>query len=293
MASNVAMRQAAERVHRQKVVLRYVLGIFWYAFLLALGFLFMLPFFWMLSTAFKEPRQVFSYPIQWIPNPIVWTNFRDAWTVIPFNTFLWNTVVITFFSLFGQTLSSALAAFAFARIPFKFRDILFVVLLATMMLPPQVTLIPTFLIFARLDWINTFKPLIVPAYFGVPFYIFLLRQFFLTIPMDLEDAAFVDGCGRLRIFWSVFVPLAKPAFATVMIFAFLATWNDFFGPLIYINSTRKMTMTLGLSMMRDAHSTEWTWMMSIAILMVLPCLALFFIFQDYFVEGITMSGIKG
>lgn len=272
---------------------RLILGSFWYLGLSALGLIFLLPFFWMLSTAFKQPGQVFAYPIQWLPNPIVWRNFVDAWTVIPFTTYLKNTMIITGLNMVGETFSSALAAFAFARIPFKGRNVLFIVLLATMMLPPQVTLIPMFIIFARLEWIDTFLPLIVPAYFARPFYVFLLRQFFLTIPQDLEDAARVDGCSRLRMWWSIFMPLSMPAITTVLIFSFINHWNDFFEPLIYLNSQSKKTLALGLSTLRDTQSTEWHWMMAIAILMLLPCIILFFVFQRYFVEGITMTGSKG
>jgi ABC-type glycerol-3-phosphate transport system permease component len=257
-----------------------------------LSVLFLLPFFWMVTTALKEPAQVFAYPIQWIPRPVVWRNFVDAWTVIPFTTFFKNTVVITVLSILGETLSSGLSAFAFARIPFRGRDALFIVVLATMMLPPQVTLIPTFIIFAKLKWVNTFVPLILPCYFSRPFFVFLLRQFFLTVPNDIEDAACVDGCGRFRMWWNIFVPLARPAFATVMIFSFINHWNDFFEPLIYLNSKSRMTMTLGLSLLRDAYSTQWHWMMAIAVLMVLPCLVLFFAFQRYFVQGISMTGSK-
>jgi len=265
----------------------------WYVGLSLLGIVFLLPFFWMLSTAFKEPGQVFAYPIKWIPDPIVWRNFVDAWKVAPFTRFLQNTIIITAFCMVGEILSCSLTAFAFARIPFKGRDILFIVLLATMMLPPQVTLIPTFIIFSKLHWVNTFLPLIVPSWFARPFYVFLLRQFFLTIPTELEDAARVDGSTRLRIWWNIFIPLSKPAMATVLIFSFIAHWNDFFEPLIYLNSQSKKTLTLGLTTLRDAYSTQWHWMMAIAVLMVLPCLAIFFMFQNYFVEGITMTGTKG
>jgi len=218
---------------------------------------------------------------------------RPDWTAIPFTTFLKNTIIITALSMLGETLSSGLSAFAFARIRFKGRDALFIILLATMMLPPQVTLIPTFIIFAKLKWVDTFLPLILPCYFSRPFFVFLLRQFFLTIPNDIEDAAHVDGCSRFRIWWNIFVPLSKPAFATVMIFSFINHWNNFFEPLIYLNSKNRMTMTLGLSLLRDAHSTQWHWTMAIAVLMVLPCLILFFTFQGHFVEGITMTGTKG
>ncbi|MGI6375424.1 MAG: carbohydrate ABC transporter permease [Anaerolineae bacterium] len=283
----------AKHQHERKLFGRVVGATAWYAVLLSLAFVFLLPFFWMLSTSLKDPGMVFAYPIQWIPRPMVWRNFPEAWTVIPFTTFLKNTAFLTLFSMVAQTASSAIASFAFARIPFKGRDVLFVLVLATMMLPPQVTLIPTYIIFAKLKWVDTFKPLLVPTLFGSPYYIFLLRQFFLTIPIDIEDAAFVDGCSRFRIFWNIFLPLSKPAFATVLIFSFMAHWNDFFAPLIYLNSRSRLTLTLGLSLLRDAHSTQWHWMMAIAILMLLPCLALFFIFQGYFVEGITMTGTKG
>jgi multiple sugar transport system permease protein len=267
--------------------------VFWYVSLLLLGAIFMLPFYWMVITSVKTPLQVFKYPIEWIPNPIVLRNFIDAWTSLPFNTFLRNTIIITGVSMFGETLSSALVAYAFARIPFRGRDALFVALLATLMLPPQVTLIPRFIVFAKLDWIDTFLPLLVPTFFAHAFYAFLLRQFFLTLPGELEDAAFVDGCSRFRVWWSIFLPLSKPALATVLIFSYIYHWNAFFEPLIYLNSQENKTLALGLSQLREAYSTEWHWMMAISIIMMLPCIAVFFAFQRYFVQGIQMTGTKG
>jgi multiple sugar transport system permease protein len=297
MATQSASRPSVAVLNRpgstRRIVVHMLQATLWYVGLVLIGSIFLLPFFWMLTTSVKAPIQVFKYPIQWLPDPIVWNNYIDAWTALPFTTFLRNTLIITITAMIGETLTSSLVAFSFARIPFRGRNLLFVVLLATMMLPPQVTLIPRFIIFAKLNLIDTFVPLILPAFFAQPFYTFLLRQFFLTIPNELEDAAFVDGASRFRLWWSIFLPLSKPALATVMIFAFIAHWNEFFDALIYLNSQRNKTLALGLSQLREAHSTEWHWMMAIAVLMVLPCIALFFTFQRYFVEGITMTGSKG
>jgi multiple sugar transport system permease protein len=297
MATQSARQSSVAVLERSGSSRRIVIGVvqatLWYVGLALIGSIFLLPFFWMLTTSVKTPIQVFKYPIQWIPDPIVLRNYIDAWTVLPFTTFLRNTLIITITAMIGETLTSSLVAFSFARIPFRGRNVLFVVLLATMMLPPQVTLIPRFIIFAKLNLIDTFVPLILPAFFAHPFYTFLLRQFFLTIPDELEDAAFVDGASRFRLWWNIFLPLSKPALATVLIFAFIAHWNEFFDALIYLNSQRNKTLALGLSQLREAHSTEWHWMMAIAVIMVLPCIALFFTFQRYFVEGITMTGTKG
>lgn len=254
--------------------------------------LLIIPFFWMLSTSLKSSSEVFS--ANWIPNPIMWENYSRAMTEMPVLLFARNTVLITFLCVAGYLISGSIVAYSFARLRWPGRDFWFLVMLATMMLPPQVTIVPLFVIFRELGWINTYYPLIVPAFLtGWPFFIFLLRQFFLTIPQDLTEAAKVDGASHFMIYRTIMLPLAKPALATVAIFAFLLHWNDFFGPLIYLTEESKFTLALGLMTFAAKHQNEWSQLMAVSIVMLLPTLVVFFLCQRYFVEGIAMTGSKG
>jgi multiple sugar transport system permease protein len=254
---------------------------------------FVMPFLWMVSTSLKSPPQVWVQPPVWIPNPIVLENYVKAWTVVPTSTYLKNTVTITALSLVGHVLSSALVAYSFARLRWRLREPLFAVLIATMMLPYQVTMIPVFLLFNKIGWVNTLKPLIVPAFFGGAFYIFLLRQFFLTIPVELDEAAIMDGANPLIIWWRVLLPLAQPALGAVGIFSFMGHWNDFVGPLIYLNSTDKWTLALGVIAFRLQYTTNWEQLMAYSTMIMLPCLLVYLFFQRYFIQGIVFSGLKG
>lgn len=264
-------------------------------FILSVGALAMLlPFLWMLSTAVKPDHQIFLYPPKWIPDPIMWGNFSRAWTFAPFNQYLLNTLFITITGVFGCVLSASLVAYAFARLEWPGRNFFFFLLITTMMLPEQITMIPLFLIFRDLGWINTFMPLIVPAFLGGgAFNIFLLRQFFKGIPRELEEAAVIDGCSTLRIWAQIIIPLSRPALAAVAIFTFVGTWKDFMKPLIYLFDESKFTLQLGLYMFNGLHDTEWALLMAASTLIILPCVVLFFAFQKYFVEGIVVTGIKG
>ncbi|HEX2999583.1 MAG TPA: carbohydrate ABC transporter permease [Armatimonadota bacterium] len=220
-------------------------------------------------------------------------NYRRALQYIPFWRFVGNSAYLVVLNILGQILACSLVAYAFARLRFYGRDVLFAVLLATMMLPGQVTMIPVFLIFKSLGWYNTLKPLWVGSWFGSAFYIFLLRQFFLTIPQDLEDAAKIDGCGFFGTYWRILLPLVRPALATVAIFTFMGTWNEFMGPLIYIGSEKLTPLSLGLFMFRSEHGGEWGMMMAASTLMTLPVVAIFFFAQRYFIQGITLTGMGG
>jgi multiple sugar transport system permease protein len=223
-------------------------------------------------------------------------NFAEVTHLVPFGRYLVNTVVVTSSVLAGTLLSSSLVAYGFSRLRFRGRDTLFAVCLSTMMLPAQVTMVPLYILFARMGWIDTFLPLIVPAFFGTPFYIFLLRQFFLTIPREYDEAALLDGAGRFRIYWSIVLPLARPAMLTVAAFTFIGTWNDFFGPLIYINSPANATLTLGLNMLKSqivgTGMTQWHLLMAAAVLVMLPNIIVFFFAQKYLVRGISMGGLR-
>lgn len=252
-----------------------------------------IPFFWTVSCALKDAQQVRAVPIQWIPKPFVWSNFKTAWTVLPFTTFLKNTIFITVMCLIGQVTSASLVAYGFARFKFTGRDALFYILLGTMMLPSQVTMIPTFLVWRSFRLVDTFVPLILPAYLGGgAFTIFLLRQFFLTIPRDLDEAAMIDGCSYFGIWWRIILPLSKPAITTVVIFSFLSHWDEFMGPLIYLHSMEKYTVSIGLRMFQDLYGTQLELLMAASLIHILPCIALFFAAQRYFIKGIVMSGMK-
>lgn len=258
----------------------------------AWGVLFVVPFFWMVSSSLKTEAQIYVLPIQWIPNPFQLNNYPDAWNEAPFARYFLNTAVITAANLIGTVASCSLAAFAFARLRFKGREALFFITLMTMMLPGQVTLVPQFILFRSLDWINTYWPLVVPAFFGNPFYIFLIRQFMLTIPAELEEAARIDGASSLQIYARIFVPLAAPALVASIIFSFMFHWNDFFGPLVYLNSDSMKTLALGLAAFKGEFSDQWNLLMAGSVMMLLPCLLLFFFAQRYFIEGVVMTGLK-
>ena len=265
-----------------------------YILLIALSILFAAPFLWMLSVSLTPADQVLSRDRPLIPPQPAWGNYAQALTVLPFDQFFKNTVIVTVLCVIGQTLSAAMVAFAFARLRFRFREPLFLLVLSTMLLPPQVTMIPTFVLWTIPGWIDSLKPLIIPAFFGGgAFFIFLLRQFFLTIPSELEDAARIDGCGNFRIFWHVALPLSRPALATVALFSFVFHWNDFLGPLIYTQTIEKKTLAVGLSAFKTLHGTEYHLLMAASVAVLAPVIVIFFLAQRYFVEGIATTGVKG
>lgn len=259
------------------------------------GLIMLIPFFWLVSSSLKAPHEIFTFPPQWIPNPIRWSNYAEVFEVVTVLQYTYNTLVITMFSTAGVVLSSSLAAYAFARLRFWGRDFVFGLILATVMLPFVVTMIPVFILFTRLGWVGTFLPLIVPDWFGGPITIFLLRQFFRTIPMELEDAARIDGASRPRIFAQIILPLARPALTVVVVLALLHNWNDFLAPLIYLKKRDMYTLALGLNALQYFEGgLDWThYVMVLATLMVLPVIAIYFLAQRAFVEGIVLSGLKG
>ncbi len=252
-----------------------------------------LPFLWMLSTSLKSQGQAMAYPPVWLPNPPLWSNYRDVVTQFPFEIFAFNSVKIALLGTLGQLFSTSLAAYAFARMNFPGRNVLFVAVLATLMVPSHVTMIPTFLLFNKLGWINTHYPLIVPAWFGGAFGTFLVRQFFRTVPIDYSDAAAIDGANHLNIFVSIYLPLAKPVLATLALFTFMNHWNEFLLPVIYLTDQSKMTLTVGLSFFQLQFNTLYHYLMAGTVLSILPIFALFIVLQQYFVRGIVMSGLKG
>jgi ABC-type glycerol-3-phosphate transport system permease component len=282
---------------RQSTQRRLQLGAVYLTIFFCVGVL-MVPFSWMLATALKPLVQVFEYPPTWIPDPPQWRNFYDGWVTMPFTRYLANTLYIAVVAIIGMLASSSIVAYGFARLRAPGRNVLFLLVLSTMMLPQQVTLIPTFLLFKELGWLNTYKPLLVPAFTAAssPVFIFLLRQFYLTLPLELDDAARIDGCGIFGIYWRIILPLSKPALATVGIFVFFNRWNSFLWPLIYLKSPEKYTLAIGLSFFHSQQGgglTEWNLLMAVTLLVAIPPLLVFFIAQRSFVQGIALTGIKG
>ncbi len=258
------------------------------------GLVMLLPFVWLISSSFKAANKVYAFPPQFIPNPFRWQNYYEVFQNVPVMLYAQNTVLITIFATIGTVISCILAGYAFARLRFKGRDLVFGILLTTLMLPYVVTMIPIYVMFSKLGWVNTLLPLIVPAFFGEAFYIFLLRQFFRTIPMELEDAARIDGASRLRILFQIMVPLARPAVVVVVIQTVLDNWNAFMQPLIFLTKRNVWTLALGLnSLQRFETGRDWThYMMVLGVFMVVPVVFLYFIAQKEFIQGIVLTGMK-
>lgn len=254
---------------------------------------FIFPLFWMISTSLKLESQVFAVPPIWWPDVIQWGNYPESFTYFPFFPYLENTMIITVPSVVGTLLSSVLVAYGFARVRWPGRDATFVLVLATLMIPNYVTLIPLYILFARMHWIGTFLPLIVPNFFGSAFFIFLLRQFFLQQPQDLMDAASMDGAGHLGTLWRILLPLSKPALAVVVLFQFQASWTDFFGPLIFLNKPETYTLSIGLYSFQSQHLTQWAPLMAASLVVIAPMIIIFFLAQRTFIEGITFTGLRG
>lgn len=269
-------------------------GILVYGAVLLLALLYALPFVFAASTSLKTPGQIMAIPFEWIPDPLNPASYLEAWRIGQLGTPLRNTAIITFFSMLGIYASAPLVAYGFAKIPFTGRRFWFILMLSTMMLPVQITIIPLYVIYRSIGWLDTYLPLIVPAFFGgSAFYMFLLRQFFLTIPVSLDEASIIDGCSRFRIFASVYLPLSRPVMATVGIFAFVLSWNDYFRPLIFLSSSSKYPITVALAMYRDLEGAiQYNNVMAATLIGVAPCIAVFLVFQRYFVQGISTTGMK-
>ena len=266
------------------------------ALILVVGSAFMLiPFGWMVSTSVKEEVEVFKIPIQWIPTTLRWQNYPEAVTFLPYGRFFLNSTIISALVVAGSVASTAVVAYAFARLRAPGRGFWFILLLSTMMLPGEVTLVPTYLIFRAFRWLDTYQPLWVPYWFGgTPFFVFLLRQFFMTLPTELDDAARIDGANNVQIFYKILMPLSKPALATIAIFAFFGSWNAFQAPLIYLNTMEKYTVPLGLRFYLSTFAnSHWNYLMAASLIAIVPPLILFFLAQRYFVKGAVLSGIKG
>ncbi|MDX0155131.1 ABC transporter permease subunit [Sinorhizobium meliloti] len=264
-----------------------------YATLILLSALFIAPFYWTFMTAVKSTAELYRFPPVLWPSEWHWENFAAAWNKQPFGTYLSNSLIVVVLSTIGQLLSSSLVAFGFARFRFPGRDALFVLLLATMMIPWDVKMIPLYMEFNMPGWINTLKPLIVPAYFADAFFVFLLRQYIMTIPMEIDEAARMDGANSFDIYWRIHLPLMLPALVLVGTFHFMNAWNDYLGPLIFLNDQSKYTLTLGLSMFKGLHEIDVTSIAAITVILCLPPLALFFLAQRYIMDGAVGSSVKG
>lgn len=266
-----------------------------YVLLVVLAAVFAFPFLWMVATALKLPTEVYTIPPKLIPQTITWDNFIEGWQYADFTRYTWNTVVVTTLAVLGTVISAAVVAYGFARFRSRYSGLLFAIVLGTMMLPNQVLLIPTYILFSKIGWLDTLAPLIVPSFFGGgAFNIFLLRQFFKTIPKELDEAALIDGANSFQIFYKILVPAIAPALITVAVLSVAFHWNDFMSPLIYLNSDENFTLAIGLQFFQNSYgSSQVQMLMAVSLITVIPLLILFFIGQKYFVQGITMSGLKG
>jgi len=258
---------------------------------------FALPFFWMISTSFKPENEVFAYPPQWIPTTITFEGYTEPWRALPFASFYRNTIVIVVINIVARLFTCSLAAFAFARMRFRGRNVLFLLVLVTMMLPGQVTLIPLYRFWSELGLVNTIGPLTIPSFFAGQgagaFTIFLMRQYMLTIPLDLDDAAKLDGASWFRVYWNIVLPLSGPALGVAAIFTFTGEWNAFLEPLIYLSSFENYTVPLGLALLNGQRRLSYSWTMAQTLLSILPVVTIFFFAQRRYIQGIVISGVKG
>lgn len=277
--------------YRSTALLRQILT---YTLLLVFGLAFILPFWWMIASSLKAPGAGMKFPPEFFPEVLIWSNYPKVFELIPLTTFFRNSLLITSLSLLGELFSSSLVAFAFARLRFPGRNLLFGLVLATMMIPYPVTMVPTFVLFKNLGMIETFFPLILPPWFGPAFSIFLIRQFFLTINTELDDAAKVDGASEFTTYWRILLPLSKPVLATVAIFGFVFYWNDFLNPLIYLGDSEMFPLALGINFLRSFRSNgEIATQMAGSVMFIAPCILLYLLAQRYITEGIVTTGLKG
>lgn len=265
-----------------------------YVLLLAGSVLCLMPLIWMIRSSLMTNVEIFMVPIHWLPKKAQWENYQDVFTTLPFLKYYANSLKLVVFVVSGAVITSSLCAYGLSRVNWQGKNLVFTCIMGSMMLPVAVTIIPTFLMFRRIGLTNSLVPLIIPAWLGGgAFYIFLLRQFFLSIPRDMDEAAYIDGANHFQIYSRIILPLTKPALVVVGMFAFMNTWNDFLGPLIYLNSDDKYTVALGLQLFIGSYRAEWQLMMAAACLVVIPAIIVFMLGQRYLIEGITMTGVKG
>lgn len=285
---------AAARLQRRRGWRKLLAKVPIYVVLTLGGILLSVPLVWLLSSSFKTNEAIFRYPPEWIPRPLQWQNYVEIWRRIDFALYTRNTMIIVTLAVIGGTFSSAFVAFGFARLRFPGRDVIFLILLGTMMIPFHVTLIPTFVLYKWLDWLDTFRPFtVVPWFGGSAFSVFLIRQFYMTLPLELDDAARIDGCNSFDIFFRIILPQAKPVLGVVAIFGFMGNWNGFMLPLIFLQSPEKYPLALAINMLRGSqYGTKWHLLMAASVIMSMPCIILYFLAQRYFVQGIVFSGVE-
>lgn len=298
MRKSVILNKRKSERYRTSRFVESIKGISLYTFILVAAIAFLVPVFWMVSTSLKTRTEVYSYPPQWISQPVMWQNYIEAWNSLPMITFFKNSAIVSLGTVIGLLISCSLVAYGFARLRFRGRDLLFIVMLSTLMLPPQMTMIPLYIFFSRLGWVNTLKPLIWPNFLTYPFgayFIFLLRQFIMTIPTELDDAAKIDGCGFFGIYWRIVLPLSKPGLIVVGLFGFVMSWNQFLLPLIYLNTLDKLTLPLGLELFQNQFGgIAVHHVMAMATAITIPIIAIFSVTQKWLLRGITLvGGLKG
>ena len=283
-------RQPPARRRARRVAGRAAL----YAALVIGSVITLFPFVWLIRSSLMGPNQIFSFPVEWVPQPFRWGNYREALTSVPFDRYFFNTMRIEFLVITGTLITSTIGAFAFARLRWRGRNLIFGILLSGLMLPYAATIIPTFIFWQKVGAVGSIVPLVVPAWFGGGvFNIFLLRQFFMSIPRELDEAAYLDGASPLEVLLRIILPLSRPALIVVSVFTFISVWNDFLGPLIYLNDDDQFTLALGLRSFSSLYTAQWDYLMAASTAVILPIIVLFFLAQRYFVEGITLTGIKG
>ena len=261
--------------------------------LLLFAVIFLFPFVWLVMTSLKTPAEILKFPPSILPETFQWSNYKEALQAIPFTRYMMNTFMICMVNIIGQLFSAPLVAYSISRIPWRGRNIIFTIVVATMILPAQVQMIPQYIIFTKLGWVNTIMPLTIGAFFGAPFFIFLLRQFLLGVPTELSEAAKIDGASELRIYVKIIMPILKPALATVALFSFVWSYVDFMGPLIYLNDSAKWTITVGLQSFQQDHGAQWEKLMAASTIMAIPMILIYFFGQKYFMKsGSALTGFK-
>ena len=265
-----------------------------YTLIFIVCLMFLLPFYWMIRSSLMDTKQLFAFPIKFIPNPAKWVNYPNALNSQPFGKYFRNTLFLVVMNMCGILVTSSMAGYAFSRLRWRGKKVLFYALLSTMMIPDFITLLPTFLVWSRLKMTGTYLPLILPSWFGGGAYnIFLVRQFFMTIPKELDEAALIDGANQWTIFWRILIPLVKPVLAVLGVFTFMNVWNDLLGPVIYLNNENMYTLSVALSSFKGPYNAQWDFLMAASAIVTLPMVLVFFLFQRYFIEGVTLTGIKG
>lgn len=285
-------KKGRKRLNKSAIYSKIEIGILYIVLIIA-ALIFITPIVFLFLGSFKESSELFRVPFRWLPDHFQLGNYKEVFSAIPFFRYFRNTMIIVVFNIVGSMLSNSFIAYGFTKLQWPFRDKIFIIVIGTMILPFQVTMVPLFLMFTKMGWIGTFLPLTVTAFFGNPFFIFLCRQFYMTIPNEIIHAARIDGAGEFRIYSTIMVPLTKPVMVTVAIFAFIRSWNDFIGPLVFLADDKLYTLSLAAQLLRSDLDPKWNVLLALGVIMVLPVLIIYFMLQKYFIEGVTMSGVKG